>query len=275
MATEDAGCASFDDEFEWATDETPEPSSATANLLTLTPGEETDYVTGSAPIWSAKEISRLAIIEKHYDAICQEMEQLLKSDEVFADFHRPKALWTDHENIQRFAEQVRTHDAWFAAWENEQNVSQKWFNFGLVFYDEPITKRCPVTVSVLRQLDGIRIAGFSLFEPGAVIPWHTDATGLTYGSLAYHLGLDVPTDAPSWLEVQHSSTVCRVMEENRKAFIFDPTSKHRACNSSAKRRCILYIDFEVTEEEIAHFDMLQMTCAMKYGRRNRPLDLVL
>ena len=62
-----------------------------------------------------------------------------------------------------------------------------------------------------------------------------------FNSLAYHLGLDIPSGKDCNLKVNN----IYVKEQNGKAFLFDATNIHSAYNPNNKERVILYIDFNL------------------------------
>jgi beta-hydroxylase len=70
----------------------------------------------------------------------------------------------------------------------------RWKRFGIRWYG-PISQRaralCPKTCALLDVLPEVRLATFSVLEPGAVVIPHR---GPFRGALRYHLGLSVPLD---------------------------------------------------------------------------------
>ena len=118
-----------------------------------------------------------------------------------------------------------------------------------------IAARCPKTMAALELAPLERIAGrspfalFSKLAPGAVIAPHT---GFHNSRLVCHLPLIVPDGC--WF---------RVGNETRswvpgKAFVFDDTIEHEACNESADTRIVLIFNIwrpELTDGErglVAH-----------------------
>lgn len=126
-----------------------------------------------------------------------------------------------------------------------------WLNYGLMYFGEDFssnTKSCPRTYELLNEIKShINICGFSWMAGGCVIPPHKDITGIESGSLAMHLGLDIPKPENSCrLVIKNSSSqYTYVNEENGRMFIFDATNEHYAYNLSNHDRLILYIDFKI------------------------------
>lgn len=79
-------------------------------------------------------------------------------------------------------------------------------------------------------------------KPDAVIYPHKDTTGAEWGNLAFHLGLQVPTEGESLLTVLDQTA----KEADGKVIIFDATFLHSASSRQPENRTILYIDFEMS-----------------------------
>lgn len=201
------------------------------------------------------------------------------------DIDRSQRTWGS--GARKFVEAMSTQCGWVFAWQAprpglEETRNESWLNFPLVFEDSPIglnALAAPFTVGLLRQIRGIHAAGFSLLRPNAEIFPHTDTTGAEWGNLAFHLGLDVPTDGECALVVQPDSRVdtaakaddeppigdiddiddvvlspplpaLRAVEANGHCIVFDATHTHHAFNhSSTANRSILYIDFEIADAQ--------------------------
>ena len=122
---------------------------------------------------------------------------------------------------------------------------------------------------LLSSLTGIHAAGFSLMKPNAEIYKHSVIFFYYYyyffnktfcfwafffqrtllakslAILAFHLGLDVPSDGESLLFVKDKTG----KEVNGKVLIFDATYEHSAINKANENRTILYIDFEMQDQK--------------------------
>ena len=101
-----------------------------------------------------------------------------------------------------------------------------------------LSKKNPITSQLLKDISGIRMAGFSWMLPNSNIEEHRDDCGLLTKSLALHLGLDVPYQK-CYLVVNGK----KIFEENGKILVFDSNYLHSAYNKSNKNRLILYVDF--------------------------------
>ncbi len=103
-------------------------------------------------------------------------------------------------------------------------------------------KHLPKTLELLKtSIPYINAAGFSRLMPRANIPEHTDDTGIIFGSLGYHLGLQVPMAENCCGFTVGGDTR---YEKDGHDLIFDATNVHSAYNNSDEERTILYIDFK-------------------------------
>jgi len=126
----------------------------------------------------------------------------------------------------------------------------EWLNYGLIYFGDEFSeniKFCPKTFELLNKIKPhINICGFSWMLGGCLLQPHSDITGIESGSLAMHLGLDIPKLENSCrLNIKNSNgEYTYVNEENGKMFIFDATFEHYAYNLSNSNRLILYMDFK-------------------------------
>lgn len=134
-------------------------------------------------------------------------------------------------------------------WEEAENASHRlgwiatdtpgWKSFGIIFEHKPCKEnsaRCPKTLAFLKRLVDkrgwkIRMAGFSLLEPGTIIKPHTDTNN--GAECTAHLGVDVPAGCYLYHDGLQEA------EENGKFILFDPRRRHWACNRSSRDRIIL------------------------------------
>jgi beta-hydroxylase len=93
---------------------------------------------------------------------------------------------------------------------------------------------CPLTASLVHQIPGLFIAGFSLLKPNCKIKPHVGYTNEVYRS---HLGLACPPQA--WLKVDDETYHWRSGE----VVVFDDTKMHSAENASNTNRVVLIVDF--------------------------------
>ena len=115
----------------------------------------------------------------------------------------------------------------------------EWDMFPFLFFDdidEDRCKLCPKTWKLLKDLPGLKNAGFSILRRQSDIPPHT---GFTNKVLRFHLGLLTPSN-------------CLLVVDNEprrwtagKFLIFDDTKEHYAYNHNVTEdRVLLLLDFE-------------------------------
>jgi len=198
--------------------------------------------THSRYIWEGRSelqkiAPRVALLDSHWEVIRDEALALYNDKSRWgSELVRASTTWTgsDGDDLDDFTDIIKGEQKWFTAWSGGG-----WKNFGLIKGDKALTDLCPCTTRLLKGLGGIRIAGFSLLEPGAGIDPHTDSTGLLTNSLSYHLGLVTPPGCT--LNING-----RIVKQGEgKAFCFDSNRLHSASNSSDKPRIILYMDIEL------------------------------
>ncbi len=118
-------------------------------------------------------------------------------------------------------------------------ADQGWRSFFLIGYGVRIERnldRCPITVSVLKQVPGLNSGFFSILKPGTHIPRHT---GVTKSLVTCHLGLVVP-EGPLRMTVDDQVVHWREGE----TLFFDDTYPHEVWNDTAGTRVILLVQFE-------------------------------
>lgn len=117
--------------------------------------------------------------------------------------------------------------------------SSKWQTFNLIMFGHDVPKnaaRCPITISLLRQIPGMQSALFSIIAPGAYIPPHNDPAK---GVIRYHLALQVPQDRE----------YCFICVNGQKyhwtegeGVLFDDVYDHWVVNDTDEYRVILFVD---------------------------------
>ena len=161
-------------------------------------------------------------------------------------------------NSNDYIKTIYNKYGWINSWNNysNNNINENtWLNYGLIYnvldvnieFTENI-RYCPKTIVMLRKISNhINICGFSLMRGGCVIQLHKDETGIRNGSLAMHLGLEIPqpTNTSKLIFVENNNNYVGINEDNGKMIIFDATNEHYAYNQSDKNRIILYIDFKI------------------------------
>jgi hypothetical protein len=178
-------------------------------------------------------------LAKYIQDIKRELDQVPRN---VLDIYRPSVIWSGSSS-----EEIRKYlmsEGWLKSWNvKDTNPNQDWLNYPLIVQGNIFpnnVKHCPIlTKLLLKHKNIINIAGYSWMKPYSYIPPHTDTTGIQYGSLALHIGLDVPSDCV--LTVSNID----IEEKNFRAIVFDSTFTHSAVNNSSEDRVILYIDFKI------------------------------
>ena len=203
------------------------------------------------PWFEREEFPFLAEIERHTDAI---REELL---EVLAD----EARLTPYIDMAPDAPAA-------AVWE-ELNRSARWSSYHLHRHGERMEehcRRCPRTAAALAALPLMEIpehspeALFSILRAGTHIPPHT---GVINGRLTVHLPLIVPKDCGAL----KAGGEARGWEEGR-CLVFDDSFMHEAWNSSTQDRAVLIFDIWDPRLSQAEREALSASIAA-FGRFNR------
>lgn len=161
--------------------------------------------------------------------------------------HRNGNIWSnsaDPKKTDEFLSANKDITGWIIAQALGSPVgTDDWLNFPLIAVGHEFKNNlslCPKLAGLLKKHKKIiNICGFSLLKPGAKLKSHVDTTGMPYNTMAYHLGLIVPTDGENNLIVNGETYIQR----EGQSIIFDSTYLHSANNNSSKDRVILYIDF--------------------------------
>ncbi len=117
-------------------------------------------------------------------------------------------------------------------------ADNKWKKFYIKWYGpiaEEAYKLCPLTCKLIEQLPEIKLAMFSILEPGSKISHHS---GPFKGCIRYHLGLNCPEE--SYIIVDG----IKYNWKNGKDILFDDTFVHEVKNESNDKRIILFCDVE-------------------------------
>jgi beta-hydroxylase len=115
-----------------------------------------------------------------------------------------------------------------------------WKTFGLYAFGQRQPEgcaRCPQTETLVRQIPGLMMAGFSRLTPGAHIVPHCGYEGYSGYVLRLHLGLDVPAGCAIRV-----GTETRGWQEG-KCLVFDDSFEHEAWNRGERTRTVLLCDF--------------------------------
>lgn len=119
-------------------------------------------------------------------------------------------------------------------------ADEKWRKLYLKWHGpiDPIARQlCPKTCEILDSMPEIRIAMFSVLEPGAIITPHR---GPFKGCLRYHLGLSCPKKSGCQILVDGQPYSWKDGED----VLFDDTYVHQVENSTDEYRIILFCDVD-------------------------------
>ncbi len=215
--------------------------------------------------FNPKNYKILDHIKKNWKVIANEARFVL-TDAPQLNISRKYEEWRDSDD---YIKELANQYGWVTGWKYSNdllntlytseeissnpdiNSNHAWKNFGLVhnkFTFKENVKKCPRTYKLLKKIKKyINISGFSLMKENCLLDTHTDDNGLINNSLAYHLGLIVPSNNKTCKLIIKSPDDNKLyyMEENAgDAFVFDATHEHYAYNQSNEDRIILYIDFK-------------------------------
>ncbi len=195
-------------------------------------------------------------IIKNWKIITKEAKNVLdKSPKL--NISRKYNEWKDSED---YINKIKDEHGWIKSWKYSDSEPDKsselvnfaWENFGLIYnniiFSENV-KQCPKTYKILKKIKKhINICGFSYMKGNCILEKHTDCTGPEYNSLAFHLGLIIPSNNDTCKLVVKSKSDNKyysISEKPGQHFIFDATNEHYAYNQSSEDRVILYIDFKI------------------------------
>lgn len=189
----------------------------------------------SKVFYDPKDFPKLAILREHFHEIQKECLAVYQKCPITDKLLRKQEEWNNNlDTVQEFIE-TNQNSYWIPAW------SDGWANYPLMIKNTVspgITREiCPKTIELLELIGGINIAGLSLVKPGGGIKPHTDSTGPSFGSLAYHLCLT----GESTLTVNGEE----IIQTPEKVIIFNPEYTHQLYNHTETDRIILYLDFHV------------------------------
>ena len=211
------------------------------------------------------QFAQFQIVRNHLDDIIEEVTALTQrsvsvTNEVIGNF----SVWSGDNEFDSLAEKVSEEGGWVKWWNNEspsdpnKTLGFDWTIFGFIYapgsYIEANGLICPKTMAVLKSLKNVRVAGFSRLNPKTQIKPHTGYTGRRYDSLAFHMGLIIPTDGSCAFQCSNEVHTWKTPGE---MIVFDDTFPHAAWNNSdSDIRIVLYIDFIPNPEEWSKFPLL-------------------
>jgi aspartyl/asparaginyl beta-hydroxylase (cupin superfamily) len=122
------------------------------------------------------------------------------------------------------------------------NNTDKWTAIPIYSFEKwsEESTQFPKLTRILKNLKGLRTAGFSRLGPGTVLKMHRGFAELSNYVLRSHLGIDVPGVDKCGIRVENY----RCYAKNGHWMTFDDSFEHSGFNSSDKDRIILLIDLE-------------------------------
>lgn len=191
-----------------------------------------------------------SVLIKNHNIITNELIAAMTARQINIDEENGQKLfgtWCENEKMSEFFNKNKTVSGWLHWWTAEEKPHKDWTVFPLVYEGILATENCklvPETAKLLSQVPGIRVAGFSLLKPNAIIETHCGFTGRRYGALTFHLGLIIPPNSCTLTcgPKTHKWT------KQGESIVFDDTFPHSATNSSNEKRVVLYIDFKIPKD---------------------------
>jgi len=179
------------------------------------------------------QFPKLEILKENFEIIQKECLDVYRNCEQTDKITRSYNEWNGNlDAVQEFVNK-NNNKYWIPAW------TGGWYNYPLMVKDvvSPgiTTEICKNTTSILKSIGGINVAGFSLIKGGYSIDPHTDSTGPSFGTLAYHLCLI----GKSTLVVNDIPTI----QKPGKTILFNREYTHYLFNHTDEDRIILYMDF--------------------------------
>jgi ornithine lipid ester-linked acyl 2-hydroxylase len=171
---------------------------------------------GNRPVYDAGEFPWATGVEREWQAIRAELDNLLVRKEELPGFHE-------------ISSEVRS-----------VSTDRGWRSFILAGYGvkSEAIHACPRTWRLAQTIPGMKTAMFSIFEPGKHLKPHR---GPYNGVLRLHLGLIVPDTPPQTVAIRVDNEICQW--EEGKVLIFDDSYEHEAWNHSEQTRVVLFVDF--------------------------------
>eukprot|EP00756_Hemistasia_phaeocysticola_P065581 Hpha_TRINITY_DN8648_c0_g1::TRINITY_DN8648_c0_g1_i1::g.168644::m.168644/K04348/PPP3C, CNA; serine/threonine-protein phosphatase 2B catalytic subunit len=206
------------------------------------PGDEFDFsdIPDVQPYHRVSGFSRLTKLVENWQVIRKEALEIAK---VSAPAER-KVVNVHGDGIT--VRDLETEVGWIASYQAATGRNPRWLNFPLIYPQgqfEGNSELCPQTSALLSELSRVsqvRCAGFSLLAPGTTTRVHRDRTGPSDSSLAFSLGVVIPSPQSCSITVGGAQE----FHANGKAVLYDGTLPHNARNDhSEEDRIVLYVDF--------------------------------
>lgn len=180
---------------------------------------------------SLDKYKELKILENNKEIIINELKNILNKKWISYDsIHKDKYDYfsqVKEENVFKKFKSLETNL-------NYDKLNPGWKTYVLIFNGKitSYSKGFENTMSILKKIPGVKHAGFSCFEPGAISDYHTDNNFDTY---RYHLPLIIPKGDCKFKLLNKYYTF-------NNPIIFDDSCKHQVWNNTKDNRIILIID---------------------------------
>lgn len=182
-------------------------------------------------IISLEKYPELKILDENKNLILDDLKKILDRK------------WIDYESIHQdkldYFSQVKEKDVFKKFKKLETNLNDNkekpsWKTLVLIFNEKTTkySKGLENTLNILKKIPGIKHAGFSCFEPGAISNYHTDNN---FDTFRYHLPLIIP-EGNCKLKIHNK------LYKFNKPMIFDDSCKHQVWNKTNFNRIIMIID---------------------------------
>jgi beta-hydroxylase len=181
------------------------------------------------------EFKHLKCLEENYMKIKDEIPVFDKST---INIKRESNDSYDNNARKLLIEKIGNNRNWI------QGYVDIWYNYPLMAHNVVIgdaEKLCPLTIKLLKEIGGIKIAGFSLLLPNSKLPVHCDSVGPTFNSMAYNMKL---VGGICNLHIKIDNKFISHRHITGKPVIFNSEIFHYADNKGTTNRIILYVDFE-------------------------------
>ena len=181
--------------------------------------------------------------------------KIIRDEALYVLNNAPKLdmsrTYYDWHNAESYVNTIINKYGWIRSWKYEdvdnnlsnnlsnnllienQNIegNYEWLNYGLFYFQKEFNenlKACPKTYSFLNKIkEHINICGFSYMLGNCILQPHTDITGISSNSLAFHLGLSIPEPNETckiFIKNENNEFVY-MTEKNGKIIFFILTSK--------------------------------------------------
>ncbi len=167
-------------------------------------------------------------IENSYFKCTKDLEE--NWGQIYNEF---KYVWRNPSEIPSFHE--------ISPDQKRISKGKKWKTFALFIFGNEVEENCnlcPDTTKILRGINGLQNAWFSILAPGYKIPPHR---GPTRALIRCHLGLLIPSDKQScWIRVDRQ----KKHWEAGSCMFFDDTFEHEVENNTEEYRAVLFVDLD-------------------------------